>query len=305
VDNLSCGLFTFFLYNSAMGYSLCGIPVLFSAAMLSADGLQTTGPGLPRVLAAANATQQEIESGLPDVKGVLSNIKGMVDKVHVVPGSIDEDDKARAQRHRAETHPLVVEKQPFDTYLVRLRTDVPGDVVIKVNRKWAPWGADHFKDLVDYGFYSSPAAFFRVVPGFVVQFGISGNPDENAKWASPIDDDPVAMPNYKGTITYATSGPNSRNTQVFINMDNNAKKLDALGFAPFGNVISGMDILEKVYNPTPNDQLGLNQTKYKLKGNNWLVKECPHANHITQVIIEWNDDSTGVIGNATHASSPA
>ncbi|HUI80096.1 MAG TPA: peptidylprolyl isomerase [Bryobacteraceae bacterium] len=121
-----------------------------------------------------------------------------------------------------------------------------GPVVIEVHRDWAPIGVDHFYALVKAGYYDGDR-FFRVVPGFVVQFGISGDPAATAKWKDMnLTDDPVKESNTVGTVTYATAGPNTRTTQLFINLGNNAR-LDGQGFAPFGKVISGMDAVMKIY----------------------------------------------------------
>ena len=118
--------------------------------------------------------------------------------------------------------------------------------MIEVHRDWAPIGVDHFYALVKAGYYDGDR-FFRVVPGFVVQFGISGDPAATAKWKDMnLTDDPVKESNTVGTVTYATAGPNTRTTQLFINLGNNAR-LDGQGFAPFGKVISGMDAVMKIY----------------------------------------------------------
>jgi len=170
-------------------------------------------------------------------------------------------------------------------FVVRLTTDVPGDVVINVTSSWAPLGAAHFKKLVDDGFFGAPAAFFRVVPNFVVQFGISGDPATNKKWTTPIKDDPVKHSNVAGTIVYATAGPNTRTTQLFINIVDNAR-LDKSGFAPFGTVVSGMDIVKKIYNPTPGQSGGVDQGAYEQKGQTWLKKKYPKTNSITKVTID-------------------
>merc|ERR1719445_1697490 len=119
-----------------------------------------------------------------------------------------------------------------ETYQVLFETDVPGNFVLNVTRAWAPIGADHFFSLLNDHFYSvdGGAAFFRVVPDFVVQFGISGSPNETKKWDTPIEEDPVVESNVAGTVSYATAGPNSRTTQIFINLVDNSF-LDADGFA--------------------------------------------------------------------------
>ena len=109
----------------------------------------------------------------------------------------------------------------------------------------APIGADRFYELVKSDFFSG-ARFFRAVQGFMVQFGISGDPQATARWkSSRISDDPVKQSNLKGRITFATAGPDTRTTQLFINLADNAR-LDASGFAPFGQVVSGMDVVDRM-----------------------------------------------------------
>lgn len=121
-----------------------------------------------------------------------------------------------------------------------------GEFTVQVNRKWAPLGADRFYNLVQHGFFTG-AAFFRVVPGFIVQFGLSPDPAVNSAWRSAnIKDDPVTQSNKRGTITFATAGPNTRTSQLFINFGDNSG-LDRQGFAPFGLVTSGMDVVDKIY----------------------------------------------------------
>lgn len=120
-----------------------------------------------------------------------------------------------------------------------------GDFVIEVKREWAPLGADQFYNLVKTRYFDGNR-FFRVLPGFVVQWGLNSNPKATANWKRPIKDDPVVASNLKGYITYATAGKNTRTTQLFVNLADN-QRLDRMGFAPFGKVVSGMDVLEKLY----------------------------------------------------------
>jgi len=122
-----------------------------------------------------------------------------------------------------------------------------GDVTLEVHRDWAPNGADRFYNLVKIGFFDG-APFFRVIPGFMAQFGISANPAANKVWMnSNIKDEPVKESNKPGYLSFAqTSLPNSRSTQLFINYKDNGR-LDAMGFAPIGKVIEGMDVVEKFY----------------------------------------------------------
>ena len=117
---------------------------------------------------------------------------------------------------------------------------------IEVHRDWAPNGADRFYNLVKNGFYND-VRFFRVLEGFMAQFGINGDPNLSAVWRNAnIKDDPVKQSNTRGMITFATAGPNTRTTQVFINFGDNAG-LDGQGFSPFGKVVSGMDVVDSLY----------------------------------------------------------
>ncbi len=125
-------------------------------------------------------------------------------------------------------------------------TTSAGDFVVEVHRDWAPLGADRFYNLVRRGFFTN-ASFFRVVPGFVVQFGLNADPAINQVWQkATIQDDPVKQSNTRGRLVFATAGPNTRTTQLFINFADNAR-LDGMGFAPFGEVIDGMDVVDKIY----------------------------------------------------------
>lgn len=125
-------------------------------------------------------------------------------------------------------------------------TTTAGDFVVEVHRDWAPLGADRFYNLVRRGYFTN-AAFFRVVPGFVVQFGLNANPAINKVWSDAnIQDDPVKQSNTRGRLVFATAGPNTRTTQLFINFGDNAR-LDGMGFAPFGTVLEGMDVVDKIY----------------------------------------------------------
>lgn len=131
------------------------------------------------------------------------------------------------------------------TYRVRMETTA-GPVVIEVKRELAPLGADRFYQLVKQGYYND-LRIFRVVDNFVAQFGMAGDPKVNAQWRdATFPDDPVKTSNKKGTVTFATSGPNSRTTQLFINLKDNAF-LDQMKFAPFGTVVEGMENVQKFY----------------------------------------------------------
>ena len=162
-----------------------------------------------------------------------------------------------------------------DMYKVKFTT-TKGDVIIQVNRGWAPQGADRFYNLVKNGFYTN-AAFFRIVPRFVAQFGIAARPDVSAAWENAkIPDDRVLESNKRGTLTFATSGPNTRTTQIFINYSDNAG-LDGQGFAPFGSVIEGMEIVDKFfagYGESPD------QGQITAKGKAYLDQRFPNLDRI-------------------------
>lgn len=151
-----------------------------------------------------------------------------------------------------------------------------GPFVVQVTRPWAPKGADRFYSLVDQHFFDD-SRFFRVVPGFVVQFGLTGDPKRNEPWDSVrITDDPVRESNLRGTITFATEGANTRSHQVFINLGNNAR-LDAMGFAPIGRVIQGMEVVDSLYSgygESPDQQY------IQTLGNSYLDRVFPKLDRI-------------------------
>jgi cyclophilin family peptidyl-prolyl cis-trans isomerase len=142
-------------------------------------------------------------------------------------------------------HPTALTSRAPAKYDVNFKTTA-GNFVVEVDRSWAPNGADRFYNLVRYGFFNG-ATFFRVVPHFVVQFGLSSNPKINAAWNDAnLRDDPVKGSNKTGYLSFASAGPNTRTTQVFINLADNPR-LDAMGFSPFGKVISGMSAVNKIF----------------------------------------------------------
>jgi peptidyl-prolyl cis-trans isomerase A (cyclophilin A) len=187
---------------------------------------------------------------------------------------------AQADKAKLLTPAALTEQAPA-TYKVNLATS-KGLVVVTVHRDWAPNGADRFYNLVKNGFYDD-ARFFRVVPNFMVQFGMNANPAVTQVWRSTtLVDDPVKQSNKRGYITFANTGqPNSRGTQVFINFRDNAS-LDAQRFAPFGEVTEGMDIVEKInaeYREKP-DQGSITNS-----GNAYLTKAFPNLDYIKSATI--------------------
>ncbi len=143
-------------------------------------------------------------------------------------------------------HPATLNAKAPESFQAKFVT-TKGDFVVEVTRAWAPLGADRFYNLVKHGYFTD-AAFFRNISGFMVQFGLNADPAVNAAWHNAnIKDDPGKQSNSPGMITFATAGPNTRTTQLFINFGNNSF-LDNQGFSPFGKVISGMDVVQKLYN---------------------------------------------------------
>lgn len=175
-----------------------------------------------------------------------------------------------------------------------------GKFVVHVNRAWAPIGAHRFYQLVKDGFYND-CGFFRVVPGFVVQFGLAADPAVTAKWKREIPDDPVIEGNHKGYVTFATSGPNSRTTQIFINLADNSSSLDPQGFSAFGKVTSGMSVVEKItsqYEGRPD------QGSITYEGNKYLKANFPELDYVTKATIV-GDDSEPAPADETPAEDAA
>jgi peptidyl-prolyl cis-trans isomerase A (cyclophilin A) len=158
-----------------------------------------------------------------------------------------------------------------------------GHFVIEVTRSWSPNGADRFYNLVKSGFYDD-VRFFRVVPDFMVQFGINGDPAVSAKWRSAsIQDDPVKEGNKRGNVTFAKTGaPNSRTTQLFINFRDNTF-LDGQGFSAFGKVVSGMEVVDKIYS---GDRENPDQGQIQGSGNAYLNKNFPKLDYIKKATIQ-------------------
>ncbi len=171
------------------------------------------------------------------------------------------------------------EKAPAQ-YKVKFQTTA-GDFVAEIYRDWAPLGADRFYNLVKIGFFDD-TGFFRIVPGFIVQFGLNGDPAVNAKWReASIADDPVKASNEPATLTFATAGPNTRTTQMFINYGNNAG-LDRQGFAPIGKVVEGMAVVEKLF---PGYREMANQGQIQMRGNEYLKSSFPKMDFIVKASV--------------------
>jgi peptidyl-prolyl cis-trans isomerase A (cyclophilin A) len=198
---------------------------------------------------------------------------------------------AQAPSTAALKDPAALKEMAPAVYKVNFDTSA-GTFQVEVHRDWAPNGADRFYNLVKNGFYDN-ARFFRVISGFMVQFGISGDPSVNAVLRNArIPRDPVKESNKRGYITFAMqggpNGPDTRTTQVFINFRENAN-LDGSGFAPFGMVTKGMDVVDKLYAgygegaPSGN---GPSQERLQSEGNAYLTKDFPKMDYIKKATIE-------------------
>jgi len=180
----------------------------------------------------------------------------------------------------AEKKTAVEERAP-DVYRVRFDTN-EGPFVIEARKDWAPRGTDRFFELVKAGFYDD-ARFFRVLPRFVIQFGINKDPKVSELWNQlQIVDDPSKQSNTRGTVTFAKRGPNTRTTQIFINMADNLS-LDGTGFPPFGKVVEGMEVVEKLYpgygEMSPNGN-GPDPIKIQAMGNEYLIRNFPQLDFV-------------------------
>jgi peptidyl-prolyl cis-trans isomerase A (cyclophilin A) len=177
------------------------------------------------------------------------------------------------------------------TFRARFST-TKGEFVIEFHRTWAPLGVDRVYNLVRAGFYDG-VRFFRVLDGFVAQFGIHGDPAIQAKWrGANIVDDPLVEGNTRGRVTFAMGGPNTRSTQLFINFGNNSN-LDSMGFPALGDVVEGLDIVDQLYSGygegTPRGN-GPDQALIQRRGNEYLAADFPQLDYIEKATIEEDED---------------
>ena len=204
-----------------------------------------------------------IKTALPLLFLIVSSAFGQVNKAALM--------KPAGLKERAPN----VFKARFDTSA--------GVFVVEVHADWAPRGADRFYNLVKNGYYDG-CRFFRVVPGFMVQFGINGDPAIQRNWTdATITDEKVTQGNTRGFVTFAKSSePNSRTTQLFINFTDNSR-LNRLGFAPFGKVTVGMEVVDKIYSGYGEKP---DQERIEKEGNAYLTKNFPKLDYIKKATIE-------------------
>jgi peptidyl-prolyl cis-trans isomerase A (cyclophilin A) len=201
---------------------------------------------------------------------------------------------------RALLHPALLKDKAPETYQVKFETS-KGDFTVSVTRAWAPLGADRFYNLAKHHFFDN-GSFFRVLKGFVVQFGISAYPPVSAVWEkATIKDDSVTQSNKKYSLTFATAGPNTRTTQLFINLADNPR-LDGMGFAPFGQVTEGMSVVDNLYadygEGAPGGS-GPNQDEIQKQGKPYLDKNFPNLDFVKTTTL------TPAPSPATHRTLPA
>lgn len=245
---------------------LCGCLM----AGVACDNSSTRDDSTPGENQAAEDTSEEAEeSAGEDAAGEDAAGEG--------GGEVDE---------AALRDPSLATAEAPEEYRVRFET-TKGGFTVEVNRAWAPNGADRFYNLVKMGFFDD-VGFFRVVEGFMVQFGIHGDPEISSLWMNTtIPDDEVTQSNERGTLTFATRGPNTRTTQIFINFTDNAF-LDGQGFSPFGRVVEGMDVVDNLYagygEGAPRGR-GPDQGRIQNEGNEYLRSEFENLDFTTRAFV--------------------
>ena len=180
-------------------------------------------------------------------------------------------------------NPTALTEQAPATFSAAFDTS-KGRFVVEVHREWAPLGADRFYNLVKSGFFND-VRFFRVIGGQLAQFGMHGDPAVQEAWRdAAIQDDPVRHGNTRGSVSFATRGPNTRTTQLFINLRDNSA-YDRLGFAPFAEVVSGMEVVDRLY---AGYEEGPEQPLIDEQGNAYLTREFPNLDYIQKAAIVTN-----------------
>ena len=249
----------------------------------SATPAETTRGTAEQAKTAAQAEQKPAQDGA----AALQN------QTNTAPAQTGEQTAAQANPEAKDMNPALLNpalanetapakfKAKFDT--------TKGAFVVEVDRDWAPNGADRFYNLVKIGFYDD-VAFFRVLDGFVAQFGIHGDPNVMNKWRdAKINDDAVKQSNVRGNLVFATAGPNTRTTQLFINFGNNTN-LDGMGFSPFGKVVEGMEVVDALYKGYGEGAprgMGPNQMFIQQRGNEYLKESFPELDFVkTATIVE-------------------
>ena len=217
---------------------------------------------------------------------LLACLLGMSLGVVAVSAQQEKKDEKKSVSALDFTDPAKLTEKSPESFKVKFETS-KGNFTVEVTRSLAPNGADRFYNLVRSGYFKD-VAFFRVIPGFMCQFGIHGDPKVAAAWRkAQIPDDAVKSSNTRGSVTFATAGPNTRTTQLFINFGDNSR-LDNTGFSPFGKVTEGMDIVDKIngeYGEGAPSGRGPNQSRIQTEGNAYLKKDFPNLDYIKSATV--------------------
>ena len=250
-----------------VGLLIVAIPGCDSTSEDNDGGTESTDQGTIDDEAETEDAEQDEDADQPDGESTT--------------GPLDEQ-----TREQALLDPSLVTDQAPDEYQILFET-TKGDFTVAVDRQWGPGGADRLYNLARIGFFDD-VAFFRVIDGFMAQFGLHGDPEVNAAWRSAtISDDEVTRSNKRGKLTFATSGPDSRTTQIFINFSNNTN-LDGMGFAPIGEVIDGMDVVDSLYDGygegAPQGD-GPSQQRIQMEGNDYLRDQFENLDYVERVSI--------------------
>jgi len=219
---------------------------------------------------------------------LLACLLGMSLGVVAVSAQEEKKDEKKSVSAPDFTDPAKLTEKSPESFKVNFETS-KGNFTVEVTRSLAPNGADRFYNLVRSGYFKD-VAFFRVIPGFMCQFGIHGDPKVAAAWnkdKAQIPDDAVKAGNTRGAITFATAGPNTRTTQLFINFGDNSR-LDKTGFSPFGKVTEGMDVVDKIngeYGEGAPSGRGPSQNRIQTEGNAYLKKDFPNLDYIKSATV--------------------
>jgi peptidyl-prolyl cis-trans isomerase A (cyclophilin A) len=236
------------------------------------------------LLACQDSTTKEEPTATTTPAAKNTDIKAAPQKKEEVKEAPQKKEEG-IERQALDLDPKKAIKKAPDQYEVMFET-TKGNVVIEIKREWAPLGADRFYNLVDMGYFTD-VAFFRAIKGFMTQFGIHGDPNVSKVWRTArIKDDTVTQSNKRGYLSFATSGPNSRTTQLFINTKDNGN-LDAMGFSPFGSISEskggGMKVVDSLYmgygEGAPRGK-GPNQMLIQKKGNAYLKESFSELDYI-------------------------
>lgn len=212
--------------------------------------------------------------------------------VLVVASAVTAVAAEQTEPHPALLDPSMATETAPESYDVVLET-TQGDVVIRVHRGWAPRGADRFYNLVKIGYYDG-CKFFRVIDGFMAQVGMHGDPAVNAKWrGAAIADDPITQDNTRGRVTFAAQAqPDTRTTQIFINTADNTRLKQYGAFAPFGEVVEGMEVVDSLYSGygegAPRGR-GPSQGRIMSEGNDYLERAFPKLDTIISARVASDD----------------